>query len=361
MKLEKKKVAVAISGGVDSAVAGHLLKEQGYDVFGLFMELGIGQKENKQAAQAICGKLGIKFYSIDISRQFKKEIIGYFIDSYKKGLTPNPCIMCNKLIKFGELLKYAKKLGADYLATGHYIISRKSLAVSRKPKEFFSLFKAKDKGKDQSYFLYTLTQKQLAKILFPLGRMAKGEVREIADRERLPYISKESQDVCFLNKQGNIMDHNMLLRKYIKPRKGLIKTPDGKIVGEHAGLHHFTIGQRRGIKIGGIGPFYAAKFDMKNNILYVVKNFDEKGLFSKGLSAKRLNWIFGQEPRFPLRCQAVIRYRHDPVSCRIEKNGRKYFVNFSKSQRAVTPGQSIVFYSRNQVLGGGVIAAPRKR
>ena len=190
-----KKAVVAMSGGVDSSVAACLLKKQGYEVMGLFMRLGLANSEESEAAaRTVCGQLGIKFYPINLAAKFKQEIINYFLDSYKKGLTPNPCVKCNRLIKFGELFKIAKDLGADYLATGHYICLRRKFSIS--------VFRGKDKNKDQSYFLYNLMQGQLKHILFPLGKYTKTEIRKIADKEKLSYIKKESQDVCFLNKDG---------------------------------------------------------------------------------------------------------------------------------------------------------------
>lgn len=352
----KKRIAVAMSGGVDSAVAAKLLVDQGHEVIGMFMRLGVNEEDSEAAARRVCQKLNIKFYPINLTQEFRKEVMDYFLDSYAQGLTPNPCVKCNQLIKFGALLEQAEKIGADYLATGHYV---------KKSKIIYKLYRGKDENKDQSYFLYNLTQRQLARVLFPLGDYAKEEVRKIADRAKLPYLTKESQDICFL--KG---DHNDFLRQRLKLKPGpiILLRPSGtsyykeeegeglgKVIGEHQGLPLYTIGQRRGVEIGGIGPFYAAKCDYKTNKLYVISNGDDPVLYSDELAAEDVNWIAGQEPKMPLLCEAVIRYRHKPVKCEVKSCGNKYLIKFNKAQRAVTPGQSIVFYQGDEILGGGVI------
>lgn len=370
----KQKAVVAMSGGVDSSVAAMLLKEQGHEVIGMFMKLGINQQENEAAARRVCQKLKIKFYPINIAGEFKKEVIDYFLTSYSKGLTPNPCVKCNQLIKFNTLLKHAKKAGADYLATGHYARLKREMPNAKCQMPNLSLLRGKDKNKDQSYFLYTLTQKQLKYILFPLGDYTKEKVRKIADKAKLPYLKKESQDVCFLTG-----DHNDFLTKHLKLKPGPIKIlphPNpplikgrelkGGVIGKHQGLPLYTIGQRRGVEIGGIGPFYVARRDYKTNTLYVVKDGDDPALYKDELEAKNLNWISGHEPKLPLKCEAVIRYRHKPVQCIITsppapllirkgEKGERYLVKFAKPQRAITPGQSVVLYQKDEVLGGGII------
>ena len=376
-----------MSGGVDSSVAALLLKRAGFQVEGAHMKLSGGNPEAIKAAKNVAKRLGIKFHVVDLSKKFKKEIIDYFLDSYKRGLTPNPCVKCNQKIKFGELLKAAGKLDGDFLATGHYVqssilnyqlpINKSGAAFIESPKAV-KLSKARFKEKDQSYFLYTLTQKQLSKVLFPLSGMAnKDEVRKIADQAGLPYIKSESQDVCFLFREGKAIQHNDFLRKHLKLKPGPIilidrgkdgksngrgvsngpgaKSKPGKVIGEHQGLSLYTIGQRREIRIGGTGPYYAAKFDVKKNILYVVKDFDDPILYKDELAAKAVNWVSGKTPKMPLKCEAVIRYRHAPVKCTVTKSGNSYRVKFKNPQRAITPGQSIVFYKGEEVLGGGII------
>lgn len=350
--VKNKKVVVAISGGLDSSAAAFLAREKGYNVIGVFMRLGAGDYESENCARRLCQKLGIKFYPINLINKFKKNIIKYFLDSYQKGLTPNPCVKCNKIIKFGELFNIAKKLGVDYIATGHY-------AKIIKSKKNYKLFRAKDNNKDQSYFLYNLNQEQLQHILFPLMNYSKEKVKKIAVNAGLPYLLKESQDICFL--RG---DHNDFLKEKINLKSGLIKTLDGAKIGIHKGLPLYTIGQRRGIEIGGVGPFYALKCDYKDNILYVAKDKNDPVLYSDELILCEVNWISKKEHKMPFRCDAVIRYRHKIVSCEILKlRGVKsskikencYLVKFKEPQRAVACGQSVVFYKNNEVLGGGII------
>jgi len=353
-RIKNKKVVVAISGGVDSAVAALLLKKQGFEVFGVFMRLGENSVSAEQAARAVCRKLGIKFFPVNVSGKFEKEVIGYFIESYKKGLTPNPCVKCNKLIKFGELLRITKELGADYLATGHYI--RKLKVESGKFKVVkYKLFKGRDEGKDQSYFLYNLTQEQLKRILFPLGDFKKDEIKRIAKEAKIPNQPSESQDICFLVKDRIILDHNEFLKNHIKSKPGKIKTLDGKTVGEHKGLPFYTVGQRKGIEIGGIGPFYAVRMDYDKNILFVTNYPDDPELSKVVLIARDVNWISGAAPKMPLACQATIRYRSKAEDCAVTQENGEYKVKFKKPQRAVTAGQSVVFYKNNELLGGGLI------
>jgi len=398
---KKKSVIVAMSGGVDSSTTAYLLKKEGYEVIGMFMRLGIDSKVSENAARSVCNKLGIRFYPVNLAPQFKKEVINYFIESYKKGLTPNPCVNCNKLIKFKELLKIKDEIGVDFLATGHYI-------KKIKQKDKYKILKGDDPKKDQSYFLYNLTQKQLDNILFPLGEYEKEDVRKIADKAKLPYLTKESQDVCFMNQSGKIIEHNDFLKNYIKQTPGSIKIITSKqdknlslrgaerqsnlgdrvdknkiatphkcgaradsVIGEHKGLPFYTIGQRRGVEIGGTGPYYVVEKDFKTNTLYVVEDGDDKSLYSDSLIAENVNWVLGVEPKLPLECEAVIRYRHKAISCKVVKlKSKKYKVEFEKPQRAVTSGQSVVFYkirrattnsahlnenNEYEVLGGGVI------
>lgn len=360
MDNKKKKVILAISGGVDSSVSAYLLQKEGYEVIGVFMRLTDSQKKSEDYARRVCEYLGIKFYPVNISDKFEEEIIDYFINSYKDGITPNPCVKCNKLIKFGELFRVMEELGGDYLATGHYLRLQRRI---KNDKYFNStgglrinkIYKGSDNNKDQTYFLYNLVQDQLDKVLFPVGGMEKMEVRKIADENHIPYLKGESQDVCFLVEDGRIIEHNDYLKKKIKLKPGDIKTNDGVVLGQHIGLPFYTIGQRRGIEIGGTGPYYAARLDYSTNTLYVVNDPSDPTLFSDYLFAKDVNWISGEEVD-DLKCEAVIRYRHKPVACSVLKQtDESYKVLFEEAQRAVTPGQSVVFYSGDELLGGGVI------
>jgi len=356
MKKATKKTFVAMSGGVDSSAAAALLKQQGYDVVGVFLRLAPGYKEPERAARAVAKKLGIKFLALDWREEFKKEIIDYFISEYATGRTPNPCVACNKLIKFSKFLKEAKKLGADYIAAGHYI---KKMKIKN-----YKLKIAKDKNKDQSYFLYNLNQKILAKTIFPLGDFTKKEIKKMADDLRLPYLKKESQDICFL-KGG----HNEFLMKNLKLKKGEIATADGKIIGEHDGLALYTIGQRRGFGKGGGIPYYVVDKNIRKNLLIVASKADEKKFYKKEAKIKNVNWISGKAPHLDTKCpsghlvskllKARIRYRQPLQSCHVNLPRRPAtstcHVEFIKPQRAITPGQSLVIYDGKTLLGGGII------
>ncbi|MFH1522336.1 MAG: tRNA 2-thiouridine(34) synthase MnmA [Patescibacteria group bacterium] len=372
------KIIVAMSGGVDSSVAAFMLKEQGYEVMGIFLHFwkdGISEVENKccsnkalMDARQVCQKLGIPLYTLNFKNDFKKQVVDYFLDEYKVGNTPNPCVTCNKFVKLGLLIKRAREMGFDYVASGHYV----NVECRMKNEECeYKLLKAKDKKKDQSYFLYTLNQEQLAHLLFPLGNYTKTEVRKIAKKNKLlVYEKSESQEICFIPEKS----HNEFLKRHLKLKSGPIEeilplskgeTQRGlRKVGSHKGLPLYTIGQRKGVEIGGIGPFYVAKTDYKTNTLYVVKDKDDPVLYSDKLIAENVNWVGGVRPRMPLKCKAVIRYRSQAVDCEIKPllnptlaKGRErlYQIRFKKPQRAVTSGQSVVLYKGNEILGGGVI------
>jgi len=355
---KKKRVLVAMSGGVDSAVAAKLLLDQGYMVVGVFLHFwkdeASAMAENKccslealNDARKVATEIGIELYTLDFRSAFKLAVVDNFLAEYQKGRTPNPCVLCNKKVKIGRLLKSALAMKFDYVASGHYLKIKK---VGRQ----YRLYRASDKNKDQSYFLYTFDQKELAHLLFPLANYRKPRVRELAKKWNLPVAEKsESQEICFIPGKH----HNDFLKKYISLTPGDIRLLDGKVLGQHQGLSLYTIGQRRGIEIGGTGPYYAARFDWKNNILYVVQDFDDPIFYQNSLRAKKVNWISGQEPKLPLACSAVIRYRHPAVKCRVvSKNSQGYQVVFKEAQRAITPGQSVVFYQGQKVLGGGIIA-----
>ena len=377
MSAKKPKVICAMSGGLDSSVAAALLKRSGFalrqtqgnpersrkvDVIGVFMKFwaepdkndSIGSKnrccspEAELRARKVAKILKIPFYVFDFSKEFKKKIVDYFLKELKKGNTPNPCVVCNKEIKFGLLLEKALSLGADFVATGHYArikgIRNKELGIRE-----FKLLRAKDKEKDQSYFLWMLNQKQLRRILFPIGDYTRKEVENLAKKFKLPLLrAKKSVEICFIK---TTLDD--FLRKYLKEKPGKIIDTQGKVLGEHRGLWFYTIGQRKGIGLAG-GPYWVLDKNVKENTLIVTKN--EKDLFKKELICKNVNWISGKEPKLPLKIQAKIRYRHQltwAVSYKLK--AKSYKLVFEKPQRAITPGQSIVFYKGQEVLGGGII------
>jgi tRNA-uridine 2-sulfurtransferase len=285
----------------------------------------------------VCAKLGIPFLTWDFSKEYEKEVGKYMIDSYKKGITPNPDVMCNKVIKFGLFFEEAIKEGADFIATGHYARISKG-----------KLLKAKDKNKDQTYFLYTILKNQLDKIIFPVGDLTKPEVRKLAKKFGLQNAEKkDSQGVCFIG-QFNMKE---FLKIYIKPKPGKIFSLDNKNIGEHDGVYYYTIGQRHGLDIkNGGGPYYVVKKDIKKNIIFVGK---EKDLAAKRAKIVDIAWI--DRPKvFPALLEVRTRYRAPLQKAKLYKNGN---LIFEKSERAITPGQSAVFYRGSEVLGGGVIGA----
>lgn len=353
-----------MSGGIDSSVAAALLKRAGFDVIGVFMVLWSEKTKNQKwnkccspgaqmRARSVAKQLSIPFYVLDLRKEFKKRIVNYFLEEIKKGKTPNPCVECNRLIKFGLLLEKAMAFGADFLATGHYARKRELKVKNKKVKVVYKLLRAKDKEKDQSYFLWRLTQKQLKHLIFPLGDFTKKEVRNLAKKFKLPVLDvPESQEICFVG--SNL---NEFLKKYLKPKPGKIIDKNGNLLGKHKGLIFYTIGQRKGIGLSG-GPWYVLKKEVKNNLLIVTK--DEKDLYKKELIAEEINWISGNAPKFPIRVKVKIRYLHQPAPATIfppptNNSARTVLVQFEKGQRAITPGQSVVFYKRNEVLGGGII------
>lgn len=363
---KKSKVIIAMSGGIDSSVAALLLKKQGFDVLGVFMRfwaekdhlIGAWNRccspEAEKRARWVASYLGLPFYVLDFEKEFKKKIVDYFLREYKKGLTPNPCVFCNRDIKFGLLLKKARALGADFVATGHY--ARKLKAKNEKlkttiknPKLIYKLLTAKDKNKDQSYFLWMLNQEQLERVLFPIGDYTKLEVRKLAEKFKLPIsTAPESMEVCFI--QTTIND---FLSRHLKSKPGKIVDPQGKVLGRHQGLWFYTPGQRKGIGLPG-GPFWVLAKDLKRNLLIVTQN--EKDLFKKELVCKDLNWISEKKPKLPLKIKAKIRYRQKLAPATIYQfKAKTYQLIFEKPQRAITPGQSVVFYRGEELLGGAII------
>lgn len=354
-----KKVIVAMSGGMDSSVAAAILKRAGFDLIGVFMKFWSESShdnptknwnrccsaEAENRARKVAKILKIPFYVFNFEKEFKKKIVDYFLREYRAGLTPNPCVVCNKEIKFGLLLEKALSLDADFVATGHYTRIKKT-------KEGYHLLKGRDKNKDQSYFLWMLNQNQLKRILFPIGYYDRVEVKLLAKKFKLPVISaKKSTEICFIEK-----DINDFLKRHLREKPGPIveKIHHGvKKIGQHQGLWFYTIGQRKGIGLPG-GPYWVLDKDLKKNLLIVTKK--EKDLFKKELMAKNFNWIPEKEPKFPLKIKAKIRYRHHLSPAIIDSDNEKSIkIIFERSQKAITPGQSVVFYGSQELLGGGTI------
>ena len=340
----QKKVIMAMSGGVDSNVAAALLKEAGFEVAGVFMKLDKlkSSRESEKRAKAAAKKLDISFKILDLRKEFDKKVIKPFIEEHKRGRTPNPCVVCNKEIKFKFLLRQLSVSKADFFATGHY--------ARIKHDNVFRLLKGKDREKDQSYFLWQLTPELLNKVLFPVGGYTKKEVKQLAKNFKL--LAKDisdSQEICFI--QTTIEG---FLKKHLGTKPGKIVDRKGKAIGRHQGLWFYTIGQRKGIHLPG-GPFYVLDKDLKRNILIIAKN--EKDLYKKELIAENVSWIMGRAPKFPLKVKAKIRYGHRacPAALIYHLKPNIYKLIFNKPQKAITPGQSVVFYKGEEVLGGGII------
>jgi len=366
----KLKVFVGLSGGVDSSVSVALLKEQGFDVVGVFIKawypawLSCTWRDDRRDAMRVCAKLGIPFLTFDFEKEYKKEVIDYMIAEYKKGRTPNPDVMCNRMIKFGTFLKKAKKMGADFVATGHYsqieklkIKIENDNAKSKNGRIVYLLKTAEDKEKDQTYFLWTLTQKELKNVIFPIGGFKKPEGRKLAKKFGLITAEKkDSQGLCFLGKIS-IRD---FLKKYIKEKKGKVVDENGNVVGSHCGVTFLTIGQRHGFEITESGtdrnPYYVVAKDIKKNLLIVSHKKEEKGSFQKEVLVEAVSWT-SVKPDFTKEYSARIRYRQPLEKCRLKDAGKgRVKVIFKKPQRAVSSGQSLVIYSKGVCLGGGIIA-----
>jgi len=353
------KVIVGLSGGVDSSVAALLLLEQGYSVEGLFMKNWDEQapdgrclwEADVEDALQVCEKLDIKLNTIDLSLAYWDSVFSHFLEEYKIGRTPNPDILCNQEIKFRSFLEHAFALGAEFIATGHYTRIHKTNRVCH-------LLKGVDANKDQSYFLCRLDQSQLARALFPVGGLHKPEVRALARKAGLvTHDKKDSTGICFVGERP----FRDFLRRYIPEKTGEIRTPDGTTVGTHEGVFYYTLGQRQGLGIGGVKgadeeAWYVVGKDIEQNILYVVQGHDHPLLYSQTLTASDMHWIAGTAPALPLACAAKTRYRQADQSCVIESmTDRQVLVRFTEKQRAVTPGQYVVFYHGDDCLGGGII------
>jgi len=348
-------VAVGMSGGVDSSVAAYLLKQAGFKVFGLFMKNweesdASGQcnaSKDQEDAAKVCEVLDIPFYTVNFTEEYYQEVFQDLLQGLQQGLTPNPDILCNKEIKFKLFLKKALALGADYLATGHYC---QNIFINSS----YHLVKGFDINKDQTYFTYTLKQNELKHVLFPVGHLQKTAVRQIAAQAQLPtFAKKDSTGICFIGKR-NFKD---FISKYIPAEKGPILTTDGQQVGEHHGAVFYTLGQRKGLGIGGEGDaWFVVDKDIKTNTLYVAQGQDHPRLYTSHLKASLLSFVDEPPKSLPFACFAKIRYRQEDQPCTIKKLDEDTLeVFFPTPQRAVTTGQSIVFYQGKKCLGGGVI------
>lgn len=348
----KKRVFVGMSGGVDSAVAAALLvRSKKYEVIGCFLKNWSGTKNFKGECNWVqeridalrtAAKLQIPFRTFDFEKEYRKTVVDYLFKEYKAGRTPNPDVRCNTTVKFGVFFKEARKLGADFVATGHYV------KLGKKAGKYF-LAKARDRNKDQSYFLQTLNQKELTHSLFPLGDLTKPEVRRLAKKFGFTVADKpDSQGICFIGE----VPMKEFLKSKLPVKKGKIVSVDGRVLGQHDGAWFYTIGQRAGIG-GGPEPWYITEKRLKKNELVVAQGNEAPELFKKELRVGKIHWIAGQAPKLPLVCTAKIRYRQPDQKCTVYRNGK---VKFVKSQRAVSPGQFCVFYKGQEMLGGGVIA-----
>lgn len=355
----RRRVVVGMSGGVDSSVTALLLKQQGFDVIGLFMKNWeeddsaeyCSSRQDLIDAVSVADTIDIPIEAVNFSKEYKDRVFSYFLREYQAGRTPNPDILCNSEIKFKAFLDHAVSLGADAIATGHY-------AQVRETDSGFQLLKAKDSSKDQSYFLHRLNQAQLSKTMFPLGTMLKSEVRAIAQQHHLSnYAKKDSTGICFIGERP----FREFLNRYLPTQPGAMCTPDGAVVGQHMGLSFYTLGQRQGLGIGGAKassgePWFVADKDMEHNRLIVVQGHDHPALLSTHLDALDMHWISGQAPDIARDYAAKTRYRQADAPCRITalSDGTASF-DFREAQWAVTPGQSVVVYDGEVCLGGGII------
>jgi tRNA-specific 2-thiouridylase len=359
-----KNIIVGMSGGVDSSVTALLLLEQGHQVTGLFMknwEEDDGTEyctamQDLADARQVCDQLGIELKTVNFAAEYWDEVFEVFLSEFKAGRTPNPDILCNKHVKFKAFLNYATEdLGAEYIATGHYA------RVSERNGEYF-LLKGLDPSKEQSYFLYTLKQKQLSRTLFPIGHLHKTEIRAMAEKAGFAnYRKKDSTGICFIGERK----FKEFLQRYLPTQPGDIRTPEGRTIGRHHGLMYYTLGQRQGLGIGGVKdtpdePWYVLDKDLDHNVLIVGQGHDHPLMLHNVLEAGQLDWCNGRTLTETIRCAAKTRYRQVDQPCRVEPIGSgRCKVIFDDPQRAITPGQSVVFYDGEVCLGGGIIETRR--
>ncbi|KRL85594.1 tRNA 2-thiouridine(34) synthase MnmA [Lacticaseibacillus pantheris] len=355
------RVVVGMSGGVDSSVAALLLKQQGYDVVGVFMKNWDDSNddgvctatEDYEDVAKVADQIGIPYYGINFEKEYWDRVFTYFLDEYKAGRTPNPDVMCNKEIKFKAFLDYAEELDADYIAMGHYA------QVERDADGTVHMLRGADQHKDQTYFLSQLSQEQLQKVMFPIGHLQKAEVRSIARRNGLATaMKKDSTGICFIGERN----FKHFLSEFLPAKAGRMMTVDGQDMGEHAGLMYYTIGQRSGLGIGGSSdnsePWFVVGKDLQKNVLYVGQGFDNPALMATSLDASGLNWANGHQPGTDFHVTAKFRYRQADtgVTVHVLGNGQAK-VTFDQPVRAITPGQAVVFYDGAECLGGGTIDA----
>lgn len=363
----KGRVVIGLSGGVDSSVSAWLLKQQGYEVIGLFMKNWEDDDDSEYCssrqdwldAASVADLLGIEIEAVNFAAEYKDRVFAEFLREYTAGRTPNPDVLCNAEIKFKAFLDHAMSLGAERIATGHYARVR---SVETPEGLQYQLLKGVDQSKDQSYFLHRLNQAQLSRTLFPLGEIEKTEVRKIAEQLQLPNAKKkDSTGICFIGERP----FREFLNRYLPTKPGPIKTPEGQVVGEHIGLAFYTYGQRKGLGIGGIkgkqrddgtaDAWYAARKDLQNNVLYVVQGHDHPWLLNHKLSAENISWTAGHAPT-GTHYAAKTRYRQSDASCQVLKaTDSELQLHFDQAQWAVTPGQSVVLYDGDVCLGGGII------
>ncbi|MBA3815123.1 MAG: tRNA 2-thiouridine(34) synthase MnmA [Parachlamydiaceae bacterium] len=357
--MTKQTVVVGMSGGVDSSVTALLLKQQGYHVIGMFMKNweeknadGVCQSSLEyEDVIRVCDQLDIPYYSVNFVKEYWDNVFTHFLDEFKKGYTPNPDILCNREIKFKVLLAKALEIGGDFLATGHY-------CQNREYKGSWELLKGSDMGKDQSYFLYTMGQHALSKVLFPIGHLQKKELREIARTHQLATCEKQdSTGICFIGERN----FKSFLKQYIPYTPGNFETLSGKIIGRHDGVAYYTPGQRKGMGIGGPGePWFVVGKDILRNVVYIEQGLRHPSLFCDELTATEVSWVKGSfSNQLPYRCKSKVRYRQPDQDCTITAiDGETLHVHFDIPQRAVTPRQSIVFYDGDVCLGGAIIQIP---
>ncbi|WP_137657256.1 tRNA 2-thiouridine(34) synthase MnmA [Listeria newyorkensis] len=355
MDNSKTRVVVGMSGGVDSSVTAYLLKEQGYDVIGIFMknwddtdEFGMcTATEDYEDVIRVANQIGIPYYAVNFEKEYWDKVFTYFLDEYKLGRTPNPDVMCNKEIKFKAFLEHAESLGADFVATGHYA---RVETIDNEVK----MLRGVDRNKDQTYFLNQLSQAQISKVMFPLGGMEKPEVRRIAEEAGLATAGKkDSTGICFIGERN----FKQFLSEYLPAQPGDMKTLDGKVMGKHDGLMYHTIGQRHGLGIGGDGdPWFVVGKDLANNVLFVEQGFHHDSLYSDSLVATDMSFVSDRPVEAVFHCTAKFRYRQEDVGVTVHLlDGNKANVVFDEPARAVTPGQALVLYDGDVCLGGGTI------